>query len=1220
MKKIIILFLSIALVSSSLSPFIAGGLNAKANESATLIETTIEEESLNIDILGEETVTINPNDKEFTINVTKNSKLKDEPIIMKLPEGLSYEDNQENINFNKEESELSIYSEEEVLATSVKLMIDEKVVSSKEATITAILGSEDKKITSNELKMDFSNEDSTHPITEQSITTNEENNQSIAKDDEKATQKNNTTPEKQEEETQENTTPKNKSTKSSTKDNGNGWTTLEGVPNAPKPEKHLYADPEKANEVDVTTWAEFDAAVRNTSIEVIFIQNNIMSPNNTDRSITPHNIDIKGNGFDVDFKNARYYSTGAIPANTDYKVQFNNMTIYGADYYGPFNFTGTVPSTGSGALVYNDITYVGAQLTASYTWDIEFKGKIDNHSVERHTSPMDGSTNTNDGSGQENIEAQQIIFHDNTHYTGSTPKTRILDLQGSGGIDVGKNAYINLTSGSTVLGTYYAVNLQGTLNLGENSEFIINDNGTPGAAIQLSSANSSIIAGENSKFIINEPNTTSSTYSIYMPYTGSSINLKEGAEMNLNATDLKSSYPVLYLGNQTSFIVESGAKLNINANNKTYGAALVQVYGNADFIVKDHGEFNVHETNKGTTGGNIIDVGANSKFIIGKKATFDITSDGSANHNLINLGTNSTFQFADAEKVNMQFTNDKLSTSARLIAMGGSAGTLDVDVQDVKAWNRTNISENDVREADYHWTPMFGMITQYSTGTATVKQAESVMNSVRDDYTANFKTQNYSRLLYSYIEDVEVGIMNEPNDNADSADSSVIHGVANPGAYVRLTGDDALPEPKIPSIVDGSDNPELTDDYTVIADENGKFTVHAKEGEHFTAANDIKAYAFLGGKMDEDTFTVLDKTAPTAEGKTLTMADGTDFPTAKKFLTNEADTNPTNEGYTYEFKEDYSQLAHTPGTHQVIVVLTDDAGNSRDIPATLDVVADEYVIEADDFTINISDLKQYDTTEKLHAFLLEESKANAFGIIDFETQDLTDELQVTNTDSIENFKKGKYDVTLELLSEGKTFNETFTVTVLNDEAVAPTNPEKPGSEEKPTEQENEGTGQNGLLKLDYAPSTFDFGTLEFGFESVETNAVKTASEKQWLQVSDDRGEDNLANWSIQVSQNHALENTNGEELKGATITVPEGTIYTENAAAKENLTAEEIEITSTPTTVFSANVQENTKGISTNVWDATDVKLSIPGNQEFEEGTYSNEITWALVSEPEEDK
>lgn len=90
--------------------------------------------------------------------------------------------------------------------------------------------------------------------------------------------------------------------------------------------------------------------------------------------------------------------------------------------------------------------------------------------------------------------------------------------------------------------------------------------------------------------------------------------------------------------------------------------------------------------------------------------------------------------------------------------------------------------------------------------------------------------------------------------------------------------------------------------------------------------------------------------------------------------------------------------------------------------------------------------------------------------------DLTAHLNGTDSDSINQMKAGVYTITLNFdltaTQPGATTTRKFIVTILNDEAVKLTNPEKPGLEE-PEEVENGGTSHTGLLKLDYAPLTLE---------------------------------------------------------------------------------------------------------------------------------------------------
>lgn len=1174
MKKIFLYIVSFTLVFSMMIPFMG---QVKAQQST--------EGLLELSHKGEKELQLIENQE---VEMTLTNKTASEAVI-ELPEGISYEDEVEGISFNAEENKLTIAENDQ--AIDFKLNITAKKVAAEGLALQATVKAEDEEIVkSNDFTISILDEDSKK---EEVVTEKEE---------EKATEKEEATTEKKEEKVttnkkenkaKETTIQKDdvvanegkKATKSAkvatTKTNqedltpeetiGSPWTTKPGVQAAPKPAVITHADPDKANEVDVSTWAEFTAAMTNANINVIHVQDDFYNPNKTANAvftaITMRNIKVNGNGHVIDFDGTSFRQN-TMPANLNVEWEFNHLTIYGRNNYSIITSTGAIPATSSARMIFDNVSYVGSQISANFNWLTDFRGHVESHSVNSYVRPFDGTTQGT-VTNEMNLQVKDVQFSKDSYYNGTTENAGVFILLNGGNMLAEENSEVHLSSGG---------------NAG---------------------------AGE---------------YGYYLMYVlGNSVKLEKNSNVTLNTRE-KGSMRAIDLGADSTIEADEGAVLNINGRGPSVGYHLIDLGLRAKIHINDSAELNIESKNKGTGLGDLINAAANAEFIIGKKATFNATSDGTGNHNILDFGATSLFKFADAEKVNLQYTNDSISSAAKMFSMTGTANTLDVDVQDIKAWDKSSYSTNAERDPEYHWTPMFGMKTQITTSASKVLEASSVMNSERERYTNEFKPENFSRLMYSYIEDVEVGILNPLTDDITSKDSSAIEGVANPGAYVRLTGDDALPEPTVPSVVDGADEAELTDDFTVLADEKGKFTVHAKEGQTFTAANKIKVFAFLGGKSDEHTVEVLDQTAPTAEGINLKMVHGDKLPNAKDFIINPQDTNPTNSKFNYEFKVDYTDLTEKEGKHTLIIVLSDEAGNKTEIPVELEVTKDGYAVKADNFSISLSDLKAYDTTVKMHELILAEAKATAFGIIDNESVDLTEHLIVEDSSKLSEMKVGVFEITisfdLSATQEGAVAQKKIQVTVLNDEAVKPTNPEKPGKEE-PDEVENGGTGQTGLLKLDYAPSAFAFGEIEMGFKNVKTNAVKTTSDKQWLQVSDDRAETDITNWSVQVAQQQQLTSKSGKVLEGAKIQIPAGELYNEQAGeipvTSGQLTSAKIDITTEPQAIFNAdNASKKMQKISTNVWNATDVTLSIPGGQDLDFEEYSNDVVWTLVVEPNE--
>lgn len=1140
MKKFIIYIVSMTLVFGMMIPFIE-----QANAQDTIDEV--------LELSNEGKTELELTKKDQTISMTLTNK-KENEVKIQLPKGLVYTDSVDGITYDEETKQLLI--EEKTSKIDFKLDLTVKELTEASLIFYATMMMNEEETTSNDFVITVIEEHTVKEDNEKEDKTDVKEDAVVAnsKISNKTSNKIATPTVNQEDLTPEETI-------------GSPWTTKPGVQAAPKPDVITHA--EGTNEVNVNTWVELSNAMQNANINVIHIQDDFYNPAITGNlayvTIPMRNIKVNGNGHTVDF-GATSFRQNTMIANSDIEWEMNHLTIYGRNYYSVMTSTGTIPRTSTARMIFDNVSYVGSQISANFTWLTDFRGHVESHSVNNYIRPFDG-TSINTQANEMNLQVTDVLFSKNSYYHGTTENAGV---------------FILLTKGNMLAE--------------ENSEVILTAGGAAGG-------------GEYGYYLMN--------------VTGDSVKLKKNAHVTLNAKEA-GSMRAISLGADSTIEADEGAVLNVNGRGPSGGYHLIDLGLRSKINIKEGAELNINSKNKGNGLGDLINASASAEFLIGKKATFDAKSDGTGNHNILDFGTNSLFKFADAEKVNLQFTNDSINANAKMFSMSGTANTLDVDVQEIKAWNRDSFSTNNTRDPEYHWTPMFGMKTQITTSASKVLEAHSVLNTERNSYINDFKPEKFSRLLYSYIDDVRVGILNTPTDDVNSVNSKVIKGVANPGALVRLTGDNALPKATIPSGIDGSDNEEITGNYTIKANDSGEFTVHAREGQTFTASKKITAYAFMNGKADSTTVEVLDETAPTAEGIDLTMIFGEELPKAEYFIVNPKDSNPSNKGFTYTFKEDYTNLSEQEGKHSIIIIVADTAGNKVEILVELTVTKDGYGIKADDFTVELSALKKFDTANKLNAFLLQESKASAFGILENESIDLTEHIAVTNLDSLDQMKAGKYTITLSFdltdSQPGATATRKFTVTVLNDEAVKPTNPEKPGQVE-PEETENDGTGQTGLLKLDYAPSNFDFGKVKFGFDNVKTNAIKTTSSKQWLQVSDDRAEDDISNWSVQVAQQQELTSKKGNILKGAKIQVPAGELYNEHtgeeAITTGQLNTAKIDITTTPQTIFHAdNSNEKMKNISTNVWNTENVTLSIPGGQEATFENYSNSITWTLVVEP----
>ncbi|MBQ0138220.1 MAG: WxL domain-containing protein [Kurthia sp.] len=1279
------------------------------------------------------------------------------------------------------------------------------------------------------------------------------------------------------------------------------------------------------NERNVSSWRDFVDALKNKKINIINIQADFY---NTKRfsgledatSIPSRSIKINGNNHIIDFRAMKFYNANAIKKGQNTKWQMNDLTMYGQNYYGPFKGICNDGKADNAVIQYNNVNYTGAQLTASYDWGIEFAGDVINQSVNEYQSPFDGKVYRT-LSNQENIEAAAITFKKNSHYQGTTQNAGVLIVGYKGNIILEDYATVDLTSGGKGGGyEAYAVKLEGSLTANTHSNLTINTK-------------------------------------------------KESAQ-----------YAIYFTCNYGGLAIKPQANVTINSNGKgTREALFFKWHG---FIVIDgEGQLNINGFNRGANTSSLIRMLCYSQIIVKENGILNVKSDadGSGSYKLIHLDPHSTVEFTNAKKVNLQFVlpKQKSTVNTRTFTNGTKKrnifymdASLKVKEQDLKAWNMNQLDANEHSKSTYQWTMLKSMDSKFYYTKALKNYAVSSNENVKNSFIINFNANDYSRLLYTNGTTLEMNLLNEPNDNEKDVNATVLKGRTEPGALVRVTGDPALPKPAVSSGITNSQDPNITDDYTVQADKNGDFEVYTVSGQYFSAANELTVFAYLNGKntseivdiqdktaptassvnlfslagkklpgpslftenvkdkpnkvnevfyefkedyskimnqkgeytvevivsdaagnksivrskmyiYDEEysieandsvitldelkqnntddllkavvlkksnatgkitklfeeidctnqikikdlselkaqkegiynivltlgnpsdfnfytkeikikvaknakdkiigvsdaklnsqslekvarskgkenpakklivsrnsgqgnynahkdsaivkvaataldinlldevndnesipnssivkgktspgalvrvtgdpalpipslssgmsgssdpllsknftvkadangyfevktqqgkyltainnltiftylngqqltkTVEIMDKTAPIGSGLSLAIVKGENLPAAEKFLENVKDKLNKNMTKNYAFSEDYSALTGIVGSHPIQVILSDAYGNSSIIPASFDTYSTKYRILSRNFVIPLSELKQLTTEDELKNMLLHKGELNVLSVEDFVLQSRLSRLSILDANQLVDYKSGIYQIHMEAgrgfdndkyITKGNVF-----VTVINNEQVKPSKPDNPGGGE-PDEKENEGTGESGLLKLDYAPSTFDFGVVKYGFDSINVRAIKTTSSKQWIQVSDDRVKDSskneIKNWSIQVAQNHPLATAAGKELKGATITIPKGKTYNQLTKNQEvtdisKLSSNEVTISSTPTTIFEAdNSFYSMQYISTNVWDATDVKLHIPGNQNIDFTNYTNTINWSLVAEP----
>ncbi len=331
------------------------------------------------------------------------------------------------------------------------------------------------------------------------------------------------------------------------------------------------------------------------------------------------------------------------------------------------------------------------------------------------------------------------------------------------------------------------------------------------------------------------------------------LNINDGANVEIITEQGSTAGGIKLNSSGSSLHVSQNAELLV----KTQGAVTdarnpIYIAGGASLKVDSGAKLNVRAENTGTSTGATIYAGNTCSFIVAKDGTFDVQSDGTGAKYLIRIGTSAIFQFADAKRVNLQFNNKH--ANSRLIYMYGSAGQLIVDVQAVKSWF-INDWEGDGNPM-FDWSPMYSMTIKYNGANVTSATGKSPYAPTQANFIEYFRTQDFQRVLFEGIPDVAVSI-DELSDNKSAANSHTITGVTNPGAYVKLTGDAAIPAGALTSY-DAND----TEKYHVMADAQGKYTFTLPDGKYLTAGNQVTAYSYLNGKSATMNTTVKDETAP----------------------------------------------------------------------------------------------------------------------------------------------------------------------------------------------------------------------------------------------------------------------------------------------------------------------------------------------------------------------
>ncbi|MBO0423746.1 pectate lyase-like adhesive domain-containing protein [Enterococcus plantarum] len=1037
------------------------------------------------------------------------------------------------------------------------------------------------------------------------------------------------------------------------------------------------------NVAKVSNWSQLDAALMSNTVTIVDVQSSMTNTatGRADRNLSDNrpNYVLLGNGYSLDFIGYSYrWGTNT---SIVHKAVVDNVDLYGGHYYGPVTMWDR--NAYGSSITYRNVNYTGSQLTASFQAVLRFEGKNVIKSKATQYTSYNGTVRNMADTNQSGLESHTLVFASNTDTTieaengdgvilgswysnydtvatiqpsltleenatatirtlGNTGETNswqtnggsipsVISVQRNGKIDVGKNANLNVETadGTTRVPVrlgYQAATSQWTtsINLEDSSNFNVTINGP------ISNTNSR--AG-------------------FMLQQNSAINVGDNAEMVINANQMTTGAPVISMGQNAKFDVAQKGSLVLNKNGGT--GRLLDLSTGSKFQVKDQGVTKFISTNEGASTSSMIYGGSGSSFIIGDKGTFEsVIKDGTGVRNMLDFGSNTTFQFSNAQKIDL---DSRGNTNVNLINMT-NPGTFTADIQEVSAWSKADASQ---ATPTFHWTPMYGMSIKYNGTTTTSVVGNSITNAIQKSFVDNYRTENFSRIVYDYIPDVLVGF-DQPSDNKALESGQKLTGTVNNNALMLfyLVTDESDPStdvllttPTVTSPIEGD-----TRKFNTIADNNGKFTFDLPSSVTLKAGQKIKAYAWLDGKDSYALQTVADKTPPEGESVNYQVALNGPTPTADKFVKNPTDSNPTPQNFTYAFNAETPQstvegFMSQIGEHTVKVDLFDEAGNKTTIVSKLTV---NKVIDGSDFNAPYKDIRDL-SDDQLKSYILEQSQSTAYKIVDGQKTDISSLIKVTDFGGLnetENLRPKAYPVTLtikaadsglatdisitinvtvvdmdavlrvEFVNEANQVLSGYTVTintivgntvdlttndavqtqVENVTAAGYDIAERPANENAITIDNTAVTVQyklQGVLSLTSVPNALDFGTLTY---DARTKRVEDPSFDEQLVVTDTRA-DAKNGWRMTASLSTPMRNSEGQELVNALRYMNQG---------KETILSQDAQViyTNTKGTAGSYAISDGWGKTS----DTDGIKLQINSSDTVYTGDYVGVITWKVMA------
>ncbi|MCZ3690045.1 Rib/alpha-like domain-containing protein, partial [Lactobacillus mulieris] len=452
---------------------------------------------------------------------------------------------------------------------------------------------------------------------------------------------------------------------------------------------------------EVSSWNDFDRALRNSSISTINITADFSSNNYQDNvnrySIASRALTINGNGHTVDLGSIGYYMNPAANKTADWTI--NNGTFFSKSATGPFAFlTGydrnSKIAEASGAvhrITLNDVTIYAGQAAYAVNAEIVLSGTDNLNSGASYYSTLANKTiYTETGGNRSGVEAQWITISPNANVTVNTDHGAVLTTERSDSnnrkIEVGENAtlnanYLHTTYGLPDNGTKVAVLSNGanygtvifhagsnaTFNMPNNRVTNLNGNGNSGwgdgSVLYLGAANTTIEKGAT--VTLNNPKEAQTDNSIFLRNDGTQLNvfgkliINDGARNYTLRMDNRVSLNVGQKLNDNDFSTDNGQMIinrdgdfylnNDGGSLSLWGPITVNVNSGARLEVNSTGINNVRGSGNNQA---LLRVGSSSKLNVYKRGTFILRDSSNGTLSLVNqYGANGNFNFDNTAQV-----------------------------------------------------------------------------------------------------------------------------------------------------------------------------------------------------------------------------------------------------------------------------------------------------------------------------------------------------------------------------------------------------------------------------------------------------------------------------------------------------------------------------------------------------------------------------------------